>query len=346
MNDHRITVKPEAFTKNNLNKKNLAASQKYFNFAAVLKTILFMKKTIILPAAVFACCILLSSYSFSQGTAINTSGAAPDSSAILDVNSQSQGVLLPRLTEAQRNLISAPANGLLIYQTDGLAGFYYNAGSGIANWMYLGSDNLGNHTASDSLNMSMNKIVNLATCTNNYDAANKLYVDNSVAAGGGGGGHYPGESYQGGKVFWVDGAGLSGLIAYPSDFRGVYYSNVSSTLIGDSAQDNNDGQINSRNIINQPGHTKSAAYSCDTLNSGGYSDWYLPSHWELYTLFENQQYVGGFRANDIYYISSTEYSASNAMAIYFYKTKNSITVSTLSKNADYSWTRFRCIRKF
>ncbi|MEZ4861104.1 MAG: hypothetical protein R3C14_07355 [Caldilineaceae bacterium] len=42
----------------------------------------------------------------------------PDPSAILDIDFINKGVLFPRLTTAQRDAISAPATGLLIYNTD------------------------------------------------------------------------------------------------------------------------------------------------------------------------------------------------------------------------------------
>jgi len=64
-----------------------------------------------------------------EGVAINSTGAAADASAILDVSSTTQGFLPPRMTEAQRNDISSPATGLLIYQTDGTSGFYYYTGT-------------------------------------------------------------------------------------------------------------------------------------------------------------------------------------------------------------------------
>jgi len=50
---------------------------------------------------------------------------SPDVSSILELNSTTQGVLISRMTEAQRDAIGSPATGLLIYQTDGTAGFYY-----------------------------------------------------------------------------------------------------------------------------------------------------------------------------------------------------------------------------
>jgi hypothetical protein len=68
----------------------------------------------------------------SQGVAINNSGSDPDASAMLDVSSTNSGLLIPRMTQAQRNAISNPATGLIIYQTDNTPGFYYNSGTPIS----------------------------------------------------------------------------------------------------------------------------------------------------------------------------------------------------------------------
>ena len=53
---------------------------------------------------------------------------APNASAKLEVSATDKGFLLPRMTAAQRGLIPSPANGLLVYQTDGVVGFYVNTG--------------------------------------------------------------------------------------------------------------------------------------------------------------------------------------------------------------------------
>lgn len=50
--------------------------------------------------------------------AINDDGAAPDASAALDVFNTNKGVLIPRMSCAQRNAILNPAEGLMVYCTD------------------------------------------------------------------------------------------------------------------------------------------------------------------------------------------------------------------------------------
>ncbi|MGB1270411.1 MAG: hypothetical protein ACPG45_11815, partial [Flavobacteriaceae bacterium] len=52
-----------------------------------------------------------------------------DSSAALDITSTSSGLLIPKMTQAQRIAIASPATGLLVYQTNATAGFYYYDGS-------------------------------------------------------------------------------------------------------------------------------------------------------------------------------------------------------------------------
>ncbi|MCC6600462.1 MAG: immunoglobulin domain-containing protein [Crocinitomicaceae bacterium] len=76
------------------------------------------------------------------GVGINTSGAAPDPSAIIDANSTSQGALFPRMTTAQRNAIVQPAKGLYIYNLD-CDNVNFNAGTPESpNWVVITSSNL------------------------------------------------------------------------------------------------------------------------------------------------------------------------------------------------------------
>ncbi len=82
----------------------------------------------------FVIIIMIASYGLVAQVSINTDGNASDGSAMLDVKSTDKGFLPPRMTEAQRDAIASPANGLLIYQTDETPGYYYYTGT---NWVGL-----------------------------------------------------------------------------------------------------------------------------------------------------------------------------------------------------------------
>jgi len=49
---------------------------------------------------------------------------SPSSSAIFNVDSSSKGVVFPRMTTAQKNAISNPIDGLIVFDTS-LASYYY-----------------------------------------------------------------------------------------------------------------------------------------------------------------------------------------------------------------------------
>jgi hypothetical protein len=51
-----------------------------------------------------------------------------NASAAVQIDSITKGLLIPRMTTAQRDAIAAPAQGLLIFQTDSPVGFYYHDG--------------------------------------------------------------------------------------------------------------------------------------------------------------------------------------------------------------------------
>tara|TARA_R110000868_G_scaffold38259_2_gene134059 strand:- start:1106 stop:2251 length:1146 start_codon:yes stop_codon:yes gene_type:complete len=75
-------------------------------------------------------------YWFNNQVSIGNSVA--DQCAILGINSTNKGFLLPRMLAGDRNAIRNPSKGLMVYQTDGTAGIYYNAGTPTAkNWVRL-----------------------------------------------------------------------------------------------------------------------------------------------------------------------------------------------------------------
>ncbi len=102
-----------------------------------------MKKITILALAV-----TISITIFTQGVGVNESGAAADGSAILDVSSTTKGLLVPRMTQTQRNAISSPATGLLIFQTDNTPGYYYYTGSA---WTALNTTGTDDQTIAEVL---------------------------------------------------------------------------------------------------------------------------------------------------------------------------------------------------
>ena len=70
--------------------------------------------------------MLFTALSYAQ-VGINTN--TPDSSSALEIESTTGGILIPRMTETQRDAIVSPASGLMIYQTDQDFGFYFYNGT-------------------------------------------------------------------------------------------------------------------------------------------------------------------------------------------------------------------------
>ena len=72
----------------------------------------------------------------------------PNASAKLEIAATDKGLLIPRMTSTQKGNITTPANGLFIYQTDGVVGFYVNTGTSASpvwtrinmDWVKTGND--------------------------------------------------------------------------------------------------------------------------------------------------------------------------------------------------------------
>ena len=180
-----------------------------------------------------------------------------------------------------------------------------------------------------------------------------LYAANAGnATGGGNFTHYIGEAFGGGVIFhlWKDAQGVEhGLIVDKTDLStSQFWSNVTTTLIGFTAQSSLFGLSNSSAIVGQAGHTSSAAALCLNSTNGGQSDWYLPSIDELSLLWHsrfnvNKSFltIGGatFLPISAGYWSSTENSTNNAWFFYGYNGDASI---SFKSNPNY----VRAVRAF
>ena len=75
---------------------------------------------------IFVLCFILGQVIVAQ---VGIGTTTPDASSALEISSTDSGVLVPRMTVAQRIAITSPADGLLVYQTNDVSGFYFYDGS-------------------------------------------------------------------------------------------------------------------------------------------------------------------------------------------------------------------------
>jgi len=245
----------------------------------------------------FLAAVLLTATTFAQ-VGINIETADP--SAALDITSTTGGLLVPRMTETQRDDINPAAIGLMIYQTDGTAGFYYYNGS---SWEGYYSKN-----EVDVLIAGLD--------------ARITALEPQPAIG---------DTHQGGIVFYLDGNG-GGLVAAPSDQSSAVWGCYGTSISGAAGTAIGTGNQNTIDIeagCTTPG---TAADICANLTLGGYSDWFLPSRDELNKMYENIGGIIGIFADD-YYWSSSEVDYRDAWAQDFSNgNQNSTTIKALTFN--------------
>ena len=278
-----------------------------------------------------------------QSVGINSDGSSPNSSAMLDVSSTTKGLLAPRMTAAQKTAIASPATGLLVYQTDGTAGYYYNSGTPASPvWICIGAGTIpvangGTNATTASAALTNLGAAPLASPTftgtpslptgttgvtqtagnSTFALATTAFVNTAAGV------HAIGDSYMGGTVFYVYDNGTHGLIAATADqstsikwYAGTS-TNTMALALGVGA-----GSKNTALIIANQGlgdGTNYAARVCNeykvTINSVDYGDWYLPSHAELTLLYYQRSAVGGF--SNVQYWSSTEVDQLHAYNLNF-----------------------------
>lgn len=108
------------------------------------------------------------------------------------------------------------------------------------------------------------------------------------------------------------------------------------------ADDNNDGYLNTVNLVSDTPPSNPAAQYCFDMDQSGFDDWYLPAKNEMAEIF-NQRTQAGLNttlAANAYYWSSNEVSSNNAYARYF---NNTTFANSLKASSSF---RVRCIRRF
>jgi uncharacterized protein (TIGR02145 family) len=126
--------------------------------------------------------MLISVQIYTQNVGISANVFTPDASAILEIQSTSAGLLIPRMTTAQRNAIANPAQSLLIYNLTTKCLEIYDDGAWQQIWCsFTCGDNLTvTHTAGDVA--PVNKTVTYGTVLTDLTGTNKCWITQNLGA--------------------------------------------------------------------------------------------------------------------------------------------------------------------
>lgn len=105
--------------------------------------------------------VAMSSHSYSQNN-VGIGITSPAASAALDITSTSKGLLIPRMTTAERSAIAAPAKGLMVFDTNTNSFWFHNG----TTWTEMnGGSGSSPHWASNGNNIYNNNAGNIGIGT-------------------------------------------------------------------------------------------------------------------------------------------------------------------------------------
>ncbi len=225
-----------------------------------------MKQSIFFLAFIFLHTLLPA-----QSVAINTDGSVASSSALLDVKSTTKGLLIPRMSKPEKNAITSPATGLLIYQNapDSI-GFHYYDGS---NWLWL--EALANAGWKTKGNAGTDTAVNFIGTTDNMPLRFKVnniktgIIDpnhRNVFLGAGTGSKIPSfnNGYAMGNVLIGDSAGVNFFAAGDQLIQNTFIGSSSGKTIGGANNSNTFVGANTGNRLTTGGENVIVG-----INAGG-----------------------------------------------------------------------------
>ena len=233
--------------------------------------------------------LMLALNTFGQ-VGINTE--TPDASAALDITSTIGGLLVPRMTAAQRDSISVPTQGLIIFCTN----------------CAVGEGELQIRLTSNWKNLLGGNVNDPAFVGDFHQGGVVFYI------------------YQSGDTGYVSGE-THGLVAAVEDqSSGIQWFNGSYVTTGATPQAVGTGSANTDAIIAAQGQTVTdyAAGLARAYDGGGYTDWFLPSMDELNEMYENKATIdataasnGGSSFINTLYWSSSQASVAGAWCQHF-----------------------------
>lgn len=237
-----------------------------------------------LASAPYALSLLGSTNIFPSSGNVGVGTATPSASALLELSSTTKGLLVPRMTQANRNAITSPATGLLIFQTDNTPGFYYYSGSA---W----------------------KSVNEFSTNTPYSIGDSIqggfifYLDPSGVHG----------------LIAASLNSVADATTYKWGCEAIEVPAARGTAIGSGRANTISIVYDDCADIGGGGVGDIAAERADKITfSNGYTDWFLPSKDELELMHKNLHAagIGSFGANQ-YYWTSTENNATTAWRMQF-----------------------------